>query len=156
MGKIRQNARQIAAALLGAWVALILWLTIFRRGEVVTDVPFSPPFRSLMQFWSDIRQKGIRGNFLGNILVFIPVGFLHPVAFVAGNMKKRGRFLFAILFGTGLSLLIEITQLLTARGYFDYDDILLNAAGCAAGYGIFRTVGAVFRRNATATKENTK
>ena len=35
------------------------------------------------------------------------------------------------------SMLIELTQLITARGFFELDDILLNTAGAWAGYLVF-------------------
>jgi len=47
-----------------------------------------------------------------------------------------------------LSLLIEILQLPFAVRATDIDDLILNTAGCMAGYGIFYAVrGAIRRKN---------
>ena len=42
----------------------------------------------------------------------------------------------AILIGTGYSLIIEITQLVTHRGLFEIDDLIHNTAGAAIGFGL--------------------
>lgn len=68
-------------------------------------------------------------NLAGNIVVFIPFGFLLPM------VLKRGRNFFvmllnAFLFVTG----IEVFQLFSAFGAFDVDDILLNCLGAVTGY----------------------
>jgi glycopeptide antibiotics resistance protein len=71
-------------------------------------------------------------NFLGNLLLFIPFGFLLPC------LSRRNRH-FGRLLLTGLFLLtaLEITQLFTLRGSFDVDDLLLNTIGVMIGYFVF-------------------
>lgn len=70
-----------------------------------------------------------------NILLFIPFGFLVP------KMWKRLRRIPVCVFaGFCLSLTIEVTQLLTQRGHFQVDDILMNTIGAGVGalFGLFR------------------
>lgn len=77
-------------------------------------------------------------NILGNIALFIPLGFLLPL------LWKRYRKLWkTLLFGLAVTLSIEIIQLFLTRGT-DLDDVILNILGTLAGYGIFR----IFRRRA--------
>ena len=45
-----------------------------------------------------------------------------------------------------MSLTIELLQLVTERGYFDYDDIVLNCIGTLIGYGLLRAVEKVISR----------
>lgn len=135
MSKLKSKKREIAAALLGVSVAFILWVAIFRRETVVEDSLMYRPFHSIMSFWSNIKKQGVRGNFLGNILIFTPVGILYPIAFGAEGTKKMRR---AILFGLCLSLLVELTQFAFSKGYFDFDDVLLNILGTGNGYLIYR------------------
>lgn len=66
-----------------------------------------------------------------NIILFIPLGLLLPFLY-----KKFSHFVPCILFGTLISLTIEVSQLLTKRGYFQIDDILTNMVGCAIGFGL--------------------
>ncbi|MCK1997630.1 VanZ family protein [Psychrobacillus psychrodurans] len=67
-------------------------------------------------------------NFLGNIILFIPIGFLLPLLF-----SKMEFFIFPILTGLCISLFIEIMQLPQSRSS-DVDDLWLNTLGAFLGY----------------------
>jgi len=69
-------------------------------------------------------------NLLGNLLPFIPFGFLLPIAY---PRIKAFFKVFAVLF-------IEIFQYMTRLGSFDIDDIILNMVGVLSGYGTFGLV----------------
>ncbi|MBQ9167600.1 MAG: VanZ family protein [Oscillospiraceae bacterium] len=68
-------------------------------------------------------------NFIGNIVLFIPFGFLFPC--LERNKRSLMRMLLTAL---RLISLLEIAQLLTLLGSFDVDDIILNLSGVALGY----------------------
>jgi glycopeptide antibiotics resistance protein len=91
------------------------------------------PFHSIgefIQIWNfDTRTWTI--NLLGNIFVFIPFGLLIPNATRSGLLRSLGYFL------TGI-LVMEVMQLISARGTFDIDDFLLNAMGFLMGFGMYR------------------
>lgn len=72
-------------------------------------------------------------NILGNIIAFIPFGFLLPM--VTGKINKIKSVIFSSFL---LSLSFEIMQLLTGLGEYDVDDILLNVAGGVLGYLLLR------------------
>ena len=130
----KERKQEIAATILGVSVAIILWLTIFRR-EGVTENPLAyQSFHSFSDFWKDIIKNGIKGNFLGNILIFIPVGVLYPMAFG----KKKPRWYKTVVFGFCLSLFVELMQLIFSKGYFEIDDMILNTAGAWIGYALFK------------------
>ena len=67
-----------------------------------------------------------------NVLLFIPFGILVPLM---GHFFKRWWNLTLLAFIS--SMLIELTQLITARGYFEVDDIVLNTLGALLGYMAF-------------------
>ena len=72
-------------------------------------------------------------NLLGNIVLFIPFGFLLPIIF------KRLRKFAPILLATFLvSLFFELFQLITHTGNFDVDDLILNSIGGLFGYVSYR------------------
>lgn len=71
-------------------------------------------------------------NLFGNILIFIPFGFLIPHALPAMR-KFRWIFISSFLF----ILDIELFQLVTRFGEFDVDDILLNMTGVIIGHIIY-------------------
>lgn len=71
-------------------------------------------------------------NLIGNIVAFIPFGFLLPC------IKERCRNFFILLLNAFLFVLgIEVFQLFSAFGIFDVDDILLNCFGAALGWICF-------------------
>lgn len=86
------------------------------------------PFLTIASYFP-IRAMSSWINIVGNIAVFIPFGVLIPLAFRIRMRKSMGFFL------AGLCLL-ELTQLLSRRGSFDVDDLILNSVGFTLGYGL--------------------
>ena len=68
-------------------------------------------------------------NLIGNIVMFIPLGFLLPF-----NLPKTQKFVWCILVSAGLILCVEIIQLVMLLGSFDVDDLIFNIIGAIAGY----------------------
>ena len=80
-------------------------------------------------------------NLVGNVVVFIPFGFLIPY------VLKRGRNFFVMLINAFLFVLgIEVFQLFSAFGAFDVDDILLNTLGGLLGFFCFVVVRFIHRK----------
>lgn len=89
------------------------------------------PFRSIGTQLARINQDWALFNIVGNIIAFIPFGFLLPLA----HPKSRGVIrMFIIAFLSVLS--IETFQLITMLGTFDVDDIILNVPSILLGYGL--------------------
>ncbi len=116
------------------YLFLIISITILCRE------PGSRSEVSLMVF--DTFSKDLSGNVypIENILLFIPFGLLLPL------LNKR---LHTVIRTTGLglmsSLLIEVTQYITQRGYFQIDDIITNVLGTIIGYLIFIVVNRFYK-----------
>ena len=71
-------------------------------------------------------------NLVGNVVVFIPFGFLLPY------VLKRGRNFMVMLLNALLFVFgIEVFQLFSAFGAFEVDDILLNCCGAVIGYLLY-------------------
>ena len=81
-----------------------------------------------------MEERDYRYNLIpfGNVAGFLPFGFMLPV--ITGKM--RSGFLITLA-GFGLSLTVEVIQLITKVGCFDVDDLILNTAGAALGYLLF-------------------
>lgn len=74
-------------------------------------------------------------NILGNLLLFLPMGFYFGLLLKNHNLKKNSLYLISI------SLFIELFQLVTCYFYFgnrtfDFLDIILNFVGGTVGYMI--------------------
>ncbi|SHO46924.1 VanZ family protein [Anaerocolumna xylanovorans] len=93
-------------------------------------ISFPPSFRNfnLTPFQALHTASSNPLNFWGNIALFIPLGIFLVLLF-----NHCQKFLFTLLTGAGISLLIELLQLFGIRAA-DIDDILLNTAGTILGY----------------------
>lgn len=93
------------------------------------------PFREIRRFWMYREQVGTYAwvsNLLGNVIGFLPFGYILPVIF--RNLRNGGSIVFA---GFLFSLLVETIQLVTKVGCFDVDDLMLNTLGAWIGYAAF-------------------
>lgn len=70
-------------------------------------------------------------NFLGNIVIFMPIGFFIPLLW-----NKKHPFVVSVFTGFLISLFIEISQLALPRRT-DVDDVWLNTLGALLGFILF-------------------
>lgn len=90
------------------------------------------PFKSIETQLKHITQWWALKNIIGNIVPFLPLGFLLPMAYKSYHkLWKASSLLLAVIVG------IEMFQLITMVGAFDVDDIILNFAGAVIGYLTF-------------------
>ena len=96
------------------------------------------PFRVFQDNYYAITELGFWQpfiiNFLGNICIFIPIGFLLPLLW-----KGYNRLWKVTLMGFLISLFIETAQLRQARSS-DIDDLWLNTVGVMVGYVLYKIV----------------
>ena len=71
-------------------------------------------------------------NLVGNVMIFVPFGFLLPMVF-----EKKKSFFPMMLLSFAFVLGIEIFQLVSGFGAFDVDDIILNCLGAVMGYLLY-------------------
>ena len=69
-------------------------------------------------------------NFIGNMLVFLPLGFFPALLF------RNPKWWRSVLVGGGISVFVEVGQFFLMR-QSDIDDVLLNALGALFGYWVF-------------------
>lgn len=106
----------------------------------INPIPFEIITRYIIRLTEGtINTDTVVINLLGNIVMFIPLGVIIPF-FASG---ARGWFKTAA-FAAVVMALVETAQLLTARGTFDVDDIILNTLGAAIGYAVFAAVRCAF------------
>lgn len=95
------------------------------------------PFTVFADTWREVAEGNTAYfliNFLGNIGMFVPVGFFVPLLWREQGLGRTA------LVGFLYSLVIELCQLLLPRGT-DVDDLWLNTLGAALGYGLFWICG---------------
>ncbi len=79
-------------------------------------------------------------NIIGNFAMFIPTGIMTPLIYKNLDGLKK-----TVSTGFAISLTIEIIQLPFASRASDVDDLILNTAGCLAGFGILSLIRLVKR-----------
>lgn len=100
------------------------------------------PFRSIGVQLTHINEWWALKNILGNIISFIPFGFLLPIVYNKINSFFKF-FASNILF----ILFVESFQFFTRIGCFDVDDIILNFVGSLCGYLVLLLVKFLFKRH---------
>ena len=90
------------------------------------------PFKTLTDFLVNRSTQSLEVlvyNLMGNIIVFMPLGFLICLTFYKRNtlVKTAG-------YSCLIILAAETLQLVTRLGVFDLDDVILNLIGCCMGY----------------------
>lgn len=122
----------IFCSLFGAYIAAVLWITLFSRiGDGYRR--FLLPFHSYVEILKGNRQFLLEN--IGNVVLFIPL----DVALKCGGMKdvkKAGFF---------ASLLIEVLQFTFALGTFECDDLIHNTLGVVIGAWCVGKIGGEIR-----------
>ncbi len=111
--------------------------------EIYIEPPHLVPFEIITYYvksahsFSDWFFK----NLMCNIVMFMPCGFLVPL------FVRRNKWWYVLLFGSLLSLVIELTQWAIGIGIFDIDDVILNSFGTMIGFGIYKLIYSVALKN---------
>lgn len=110
-------------------IYILLLYELLTRAELNTVrgynlVPFSEMFRY------EIGSTSFYLNVVGNIVIFIPFGYL-----ISTYIKPK-RILSILIVSVISSATVEFVQLCIGRS-FDVDDIILNVLGCIIGYLLY-------------------
>ncbi len=140
-----------------ATTAWLLLMTLRPDGHISTHdinlTPLAEHSRALVCLFD--RQCQFQGqafwflliNLVGNILVFVPLGFGLAGALDRGRVKPI--IWPAVLGGFMLSLAIELLQLATPSRSTDVDDLIFNTLGAALGAGLYAVFKIYFTRRLT-------
>lgn len=134
-GKKNLTKQQWAVlVLISGWLFVVLGLTVFSRGENFTGSINITFFTSYINAWNQWSLKEFQ-LIIFNMLMFSPLGFLLPLL-----SKKEEKFSIICLTSFLVTFGIEITQLITGTGIFEFDDLLHNSIGSLFGYFIIMAI----------------
>ena len=124
--RIRQGMTYLF--LIEYYALLICSTVVFRKPQ--NDIVYH-----IQPFWH-IDMLDDKGGFMlyemvMNVMVFVPIG----IAMAHAGIHKKLWQVMAV--GVGLSLVIEVCQLVLKRGCSETDDIIHNTIGCMLGYSIY-------------------
>ena len=126
--------RRIGLSFLVPYLFLVFAVTVFLRSSADGYNLILEPFKSYRDYhideftWVQIRA---------NVLLFIPIGFFLPMI-----IKKP--FFMPLIAGVGVSVTIELLQLVLRRGTCETDDVISNSIGLLIGFVVFWTLKAAF------------
>lgn len=131
------------------YILLLIYFLFFaewygRTAKVHTEPQYNLiPFLEIRRFWMYKEQIGIWNVFLnlaGNVIGFIPFGFILPV--LSKELRKGGSVVF---YGMAMSVIVESMQLFGRVGSCDIDDVILNTLGTLVGYVMFHVCNFIKR-----------
>ncbi|MBT8207639.1 MAG: VanZ family protein, partial [Acidimicrobiia bacterium] len=99
------------------------------------------PFASITQLIQHTNTQVAFTNIVGNVVLFMPLGFLLPILF--RSLQRPWPMIWR---GAAISVAIELMQLITRARAVDIDDVILNTLGAALGFAIYRVVATLIRR----------
>ena len=127
--------KKLYKILIQFYTLFLLYLMFFGFGRSQYDiniVRLIPMFSTVGFVKQTILWKTIIINIFGNILIFVPFGFLGIV------FPKLNQFWILILDFLFAIIILESFQYFTRLGVFDIDDVILNTVGVAIGFWIYR------------------
>ena len=144
--KKRKNPRQPLARFgFVVYCAVMLWLLFFRSwgwddglsyAEMLKGSINLTPLLTIKNYLYVVINRSNEAvfthcviNLVGNVVLFIPIGYLLPK--IWQKQQNFFRFLFTCFFSI---LLVETIQLFTLLGSFDVDDVILNLGGMTLGF----------------------
>ena len=108
-------------------ICLIMFLNLTIFGRRINSFGFNNynliPFKTIIKYIVEFAPYNIFVNFIGNIIILMPIEFLLIKIFNLKDIKTN------LLVDVFLSLTIEFIQFISHTGVFDIDDIILNVFG---------------------------
>ena len=127
------TTKKLTISLLVGYMFLVLAVTVLIR-------PVGRLSYELLPFWSyrdyfNGTDTSLMRQIIANVIMFIPIGIF------SGNLLNWNGIWVGVFFST----FIELTQLITHRGLFEFDDIFHNTIGTAVGLALFMVLRMIWR-----------
>lgn len=121
------------------YIIMVFGVTFLDRGanfQGIMNVHFLSSYRDA---WNSYSLRGWQFLIL-NILMFVPFGFLLPLLH-----HRFQKFYYTLIAALLFTMFIELFQLATGIGIFEFDDIFNNFLGALIGYGIIMAFISAFK-----------
>ena len=142
MDRYKKRRKALFMVIFFAYLAFLMYFLFFSDlfGRTITYDEYRynlTPFREIERFFTKVKEKDyivFLVNIFGNIVLFMPYGYIFPV--LSEDRHKKVIFAFIDMFFAALifCLVVETCQLLSRVGVFDVDDIILNMFGALLGF----------------------
>jgi len=127
----------------GTWDNTQSFIKMLQQSEGITkrQKVYLIPFESTRIFIENWEYAYAKWNIFGNMLLFLPFGFLLGLV-----LHGRKGVLTTLFLGFITSFSFEIIQYLYAIGEFDVDDIMLNVLGAMFGFFLCEIINRLVKR----------
>lgn len=132
--------RECVITLFFIYFLAVVYYTFFKSGILMISeyhrfyanlIPLKETFKMFAD--NNMGLKNSLYNVVGNILLFVPLGFFIPLLFHKCNKISK-----VLFYGFIASLTIETIQLFTAFNLTDIDDVIFNTLGAVIGLLFYR------------------
>ncbi len=142
--KLNINYKQILYIIFLIYLLILIKIILFKtnsfidllKGNTSTGYRSSNliPFKTIVTFFNmkDFSFLRAFSNTVGNIAIFLPLGYLLPIL-----IKKINSMSKVFLISISVSMAFESLQYIFYLGSLDIDDIILNTLGGVIGYIIY-------------------
>ncbi|CDZ75516.1 hypothetical protein ING2D1G_1378 [Peptoniphilus sp. ING2-D1G] len=96
------------------------------------------PFKTIKSYLKYSEAFHAALNILGNVLIFVPMGFMLPLLYEDLRSYKK-----TLIFTMIICMLVETIQFFVGRSV-DIDDLMLNVVGASIGYLVYKIKGKLF------------
>ena len=127
---LREGLRYSAVLLLVEWILVVLAITVVGRETQAVRGLSLIPLSSYFDIAENSYLMEVTAINILNVVLFIPIGLLLGFGFRSMIWRR------ALVVGAGLSVVIELLQLMFKKGLCEVDDVIHNVLGCMIGYGI--------------------
>lgn len=138
------NYKQILHIIFLIYLLILIKIILFKTNSFVDLLKWNTsagyrgvnliPFKTIVTFFNmkDFSSLRAFSNTVGNIAIFLPLGYLLPLL-----IKKVNSISKIFLISISVSILFESIQYIFYLGSLDIDDIILNTVGGVIGYIIY-------------------
>ncbi|WP_379965257.1 VanZ family protein [Epilithonimonas sp. UC225_85] len=118
------------------WMLYLLFFASFRYSPTILFEIKTIPFETISDYSTNVirwdKTEAFK-NIFGNIILFIPYGFLGIL------YPKLNRFISLFLTFFIVINIVEFSQYYFKRGFADVDDIILNTTGAVIGFIVYKS-----------------
>lgn len=136
-GKKKINLSQIILySIFVIYIIMVFEETVMSRDPIYGGISIQ-----VFTSYKNAFYSGECTNIILNIFMFVPLGFILPLL-----LKKCEKWYITYFIGLCGTLFLELLQLITMRGIFEFDDIINNFLGCIIGYGAIMFFTSIFKK----------
>lgn len=144
--KMKMRIRRVGWLLFLLYIGLLVYFLFFseRYGRTVGEgyrynLVLFAEIKRFFKYRHLLSTESFLLNMFGNIIGFMPFGFIVPI------LTRKYNFWRILCMSFELTLAIETTQLLLQVGIFDVDDLFLNTLGGVLGYVCYAITHGIYK-----------